>query len=387
MRIGDFGTIAALAFSIVVASADAQQPTALRLERKISGDQLGIGYVGAVTADARGRIYALETTPGQRSIFVFDSTGKSVTRLGRSGQGPGEFQSPNHTLAWMGDTLVAIDYSAQRLTGFDRDGKPVLIRDMPVPSRLIGARGFLFGVTSGTVAVTGSRFVSTGQVLDRTATMGVVKFNRDGSSIMTTIVDTIRGNMGVQCVQATGDELPMTRMPFKNPRSLMAVTPAGEIVRGHLDKYQIDILDAVTGRTLRSIRRDVTPRPLTNADLTQTIEGEELLAFERSGGGKLFGDLTRKTPCPIYNLLPKTGPPLRSVTTDDAGRLWVESMHPTQPGKLALHIYNPAGAVIAETVMPERDMRIAPFVRGERLYAVTTDDMGVHSIAIYRLSL
>jgi hypothetical protein len=57
----------------------------------------------------------------------------------------------------------------------------------------------------------------------------------------------------------------------------------------------------------------------------------------------------------------------------------------TQPGRLALHIYNAAGTVLFETDMPARDMRVAPFVRGDRLYLVTADAQGTHSIAVYRL--
>jgi hypothetical protein len=152
-----------------------------------------------------------------------------------------------------------------------------------------------------------------------------------------------------------------------------------------LDKYQIDVLDVASGTTIRSIRRDVSGRALTSADLSRTAEGAELLDFERESGGRL-ANWTRNAPCPIYDLLPKSGPPLRSVTTDDSGRVWVEAMDPLRPGELILHVYDATGNLIAEAEMPERDMRVAPYVLGDRMYLVRADSLGVQSSLVYRLA-
>jgi hypothetical protein len=367
------------------------QGATLSLTRRIPGDQLALGYIGALAADAQGLIYALETTPGARSIVLLDSLGRGITRYGRTGQGPGEFQSLAHTLAWLGDSLLAFDSRAARLTAFDRTGRPALLRDWPggtpMPARIIGGRNAAHGLNIRTVFEGGPPTIRAGQPITSVGVVNVVRIGRDGSaSVLTAVSDTVRGRVAMQCAAPASDILPFVELPFRNPLPLHAVTPAGEIVRGHLDKYQIDLLEAATGRVLRSITRQVASRALTDADLARTMEGAELLSSEREGGGKLIVSASTRTACPIYAALPKTGPPLRSVTADDAGRIWVESVHPSQPGQHLLHVYDPNGRLTAEAVMPQRDARIAPYVRGNSLYLVQVDDLGVQSIAIYRLT-
>jgi hypothetical protein len=78
------------------------------------------GFVAAVRADSRGRIYVLDQLA--QEIGVFDASGAFVHRLGKQGRGPGEFVgAENFHIAPSGDVLV-LDERTARYTRFGPDG-------------------------------------------------------------------------------------------------------------------------------------------------------------------------------------------------------------------------------------------------------------------------
>lgn len=58
------------------------------------------------------------------SIYVFDGSGRLVQRVGRRGEGPGEFQSIRW-IQFVGSRLVAYDWDLDRVTTFESSGKVV----------------------------------------------------------------------------------------------------------------------------------------------------------------------------------------------------------------------------------------------------------------------
>lgn len=80
------------------------------------------------------------TTPdmGNEEPFLFDSTGAFVARLGRVGDGPGEFRNPSAVVAGPGNTLHFFErYPAAKVTVF-HNGK--FVRNVqPVPGTYDGA--------------------------------------------------------------------------------------------------------------------------------------------------------------------------------------------------------------------------------------------------------
>lgn len=71
--------------------------------------------------EAQGRIWVLET--GVREIRGYSPAGELVARMGRAGEGPGEFSERGSlTFGVRGDTVWAYDMTIQRFTLFDREG-------------------------------------------------------------------------------------------------------------------------------------------------------------------------------------------------------------------------------------------------------------------------
>src|SRR5688500_8726079 len=93
----------ALLFSICLAACDGDAPDATTVEsreavvelaiREVEGrDEYTFGRVSGTVADGRGRIYVADALANE--VRVFGADGAFLYRIGRAGQGPGEFDSP-----------------------------------------------------------------------------------------------------------------------------------------------------------------------------------------------------------------------------------------------------------------------------------------------------
>ncbi|HRP07322.1 MAG TPA: 6-bladed beta-propeller, partial [Gemmatimonadales bacterium] len=79
------------------------------------GEPGELGQPSDVALGDDGRLYVVESSP--IGIMVFDSDGKYLRTIGRSGGGPGEFNSA--FVAVRGDTLAVQDPSQSRGTTID----------------------------------------------------------------------------------------------------------------------------------------------------------------------------------------------------------------------------------------------------------------------------
>jgi hypothetical protein len=71
---------------------------------------------------------------------VFDTDGTLVTEFGREGQGPGEFMRI-YSIAWVGETLLTLDFGNGRIGELSADGEWVGQR--PAPGRVSGSASML----------------------------------------------------------------------------------------------------------------------------------------------------------------------------------------------------------------------------------------------------
>lgn len=97
-----------------------------------SSSDFEITRTSPVTRDGGGNFYvASAREPGV--IGVFDSGGRFVRRIGRRGQGPGEFQQPHALIGGRGDTLHVLDLGLQRYTRIRGSGALVSVAPLRVP--------------------------------------------------------------------------------------------------------------------------------------------------------------------------------------------------------------------------------------------------------------
>jgi len=86
-----------------------QEENEIYLDRpqRISSDESGPVYISCI---------------GNHSIFKFGAEGRFMKKIGRAGQGPGEFQGPNHVFPWR-DKLIVLDNFSRKFQIFNSDGE------------------------------------------------------------------------------------------------------------------------------------------------------------------------------------------------------------------------------------------------------------------------
>ena len=74
-----------------------------------------------VSVDSRGRYYVTTPETRDKPPFVFDARGRFLQRLGRRGDGPGEYREPQVIIVAPGDTLHILDRTTNRYTVLSPD--------------------------------------------------------------------------------------------------------------------------------------------------------------------------------------------------------------------------------------------------------------------------
>jgi hypothetical protein len=227
--------------------------------------------IGGVRAGPDGNVYVLE--PAEGRIAVIDPAGDLVGRIGRRGQGPGEFLGPA-SLGWHADTLWVLDVGTRRVTWLFHGG---LVRTLPYGSLNPGegrtlstvvplADGSLLGVASRAPAV--ARAASNHDV-------ALVRVGPEGGQVTT--LGTLRESwplwlyIGNTTTAAPFHDFPLLGLDPDRERVLVVDRPFPEETRGGL---RITALTPV-GDTLFALQYDVAARPLTDADWEARLRWRE----------------------------------------------------------------------------------------------------------------
>lgn len=83
-------------------------------------EELIFGQIRRFEVDDGGSVYISEGNRGDETIYVFDEEGIYQTKIGRSGEGPGEFRSI-FDISIIGNRLFVLDGSQLRLQAFNTD--------------------------------------------------------------------------------------------------------------------------------------------------------------------------------------------------------------------------------------------------------------------------
>lgn len=111
-----------------VAGATELMPEEVWRVGSVDDPDAGFSHIGGVAVDNEGSIYVLETQ--DRQVRVYDGEGQLIRRIGREGEGPGEFRSPS-LIGLRQDTLAVADLNLARIILFLRTGE--LLGTVPTP--------------------------------------------------------------------------------------------------------------------------------------------------------------------------------------------------------------------------------------------------------------
>lgn len=112
--------VSAFVFTVTVGSSNAQ-PFAFEKVRAIPlqlGDEF-VGLISDLIQDDEGRFYLTDWQ--QHTVWICDSEGKLIRRVGREGAGPGELQHPTGTAVFE-DKVIVLDTGNGRVMIFNKDG-------------------------------------------------------------------------------------------------------------------------------------------------------------------------------------------------------------------------------------------------------------------------
>lgn len=350
----------------------------------LEGDEAYMfGSIAAVAVADDGTIYA--TDRQARELRVFNADGSHRGTWGRDGGGPGEFNNPDGGLAVLGDGRVVVrDPGNARMQVFDADGAP--LEEWPVIPGGFSTSSPIW-MSRGDTLLT-QVLMNLGSPLEEWL-MGLQRVGPQGE-----IIDTLE-------IPETDYEPPFLQASTEQSVSRNTVPysagehwawhPAGYFLYGIARDYAFTLL-----RPKGPIRveRAVQPVPVT--------PGEAREERARTTHNLRLTDPNWRWDGPD---IPGTKPPYDELYTAEDGRIWVyrqgpgvevedPAYDPSDPDAVEnrwrdaplFDVFEADGTFVGTAEAPLEISRYPhPVFRGDRVWAVTRDDLGVQRIVRYRV--
>lgn len=321
--------------------------------------------VGALDVDSHGNVYV-----GDRSgqLVVFAADGSILRKLGRKGQGPGEFDYIQGVRVLPGDSVYAFDSGLQRVTVFG----PGSTR--PAYSVNVGSNSMLFPYWTGPLPSKGRMFAVyraaftdddwDGKPRNRKEVLRIL--NADGSIRM----DSVSASDEAEVLFFHGQVSGVTYNPFGR-ETVYALGGDDHLYTAWTGTLEISVYSP-DGRRVRTIRPAIIPR-------ARPITGRDRDSLVAALAKNIPAAQVRRTLAEIGS---DSWPLFREIVVDDARNVWL--------GLLGKHgepvhwaAFDQAGAQVASMDLPENvSLRV---VRGGRAYGIELDPDDVPRVVIYDL--
>ena len=302
-------------------------------EPATTGDYLFSSLRG-LTADDSGNIYALDRK--ENKVFVFDSAGKHLRTFGRTGQGPGEFSLPL-TIGLTGSGEIIVEDTRRHLAVFTTEGKH--LRNLPITKTglarvSVDSQGNILGIVIKRDKENPRYEI---QKFDREMNLLFVLDSTPTPSADTQGLNPFRGS-----IYYTFDK-------------------DDSVVCGIPDRYEIKIYDT-TGNLAKRITKEYDPVEITEEEKKEQAE---------------------QMPPEIKLSFPKYHNPIRWISTDDEGRIFVMTWERIPEGEGYYHdVFDPEGRYIAKIPLKFRPI----LIKNTKFYAIREDEQGFHVIKRYKAS-
>lgn len=310
-------------------------------------DEYVFGVISGVAVDAEGRIHVAD--PQAMEIRVFSLEGAFLRRVGRDGEGPGEFRHISG-LAVAPGGIAALDGGLGRVTVLGPSGEVVRMFRLERPYMILEYHAPMAFDPAG-------RFFDRARLSHRPGidSIGVVSYDAAGAAADTAFLAEIQQDHVM--IQRNGMPYMSFPRPFA-PQPSVAFGPAGTAYLARGGEYRIDVFSPA-GDSLRVIRRVVEPRPVSDLerDSAMTLIAER---YEMAGA----------TP-PSGIELPQRKAVIARLVVDAGGNLWVLNQPDAGASGFDWSVHDPAGRYLGDIATPVMavtqigDDFVAGTVRGE----------------------
>jgi hypothetical protein len=339
--------------------------------------------VSTFEVDQGGRIW-LYDFQGRR-LFLFDSTGRLARRIGRSGQGPGEFSSGNGLVVRPDSGVALLDTRNARISFFDAAGE--FRTSWPVPSGFSTSNGL---VTDRTHQLFLRRPVTPpreGEILGR---MGLVRL-RDGGAFGDSLAppDLTVPREVYLAVSPDGNGRSSSSSSYA-PNYHWGWHPDGYFVVAHGGLYEIIL--ARTGAKPIVIRRTASTVPVLPDERAEEQERITWGMRQTQPGWSWSGPD-----------IPTTKPPLSGVMIARDGTIWVRVATPSERipedelapprengppvrrhrAPITYEVFGPDGRFLGRVPMPPRTSIVQ--ADGNLAWGITRDTDDLPAVVRFRI--
>ena len=341
--------------------------------------------ITSVRALSNGRV--LVSDAQDQSVQLVDLAGGEAMKVGREGQGPGEYSFPGDLLAVGGDTTWLVDRVNRRFLIILPNGKtgdvinfPSSITGIPQPRGVDRA---------GRVYFAGSPFPGqfSGTVVNTPDSVPVLRWDRRRDVIDTVAMVRVPSlNAAVSGGSSSGQVRVMMRSSPLAPADDWGLAPQGTVGVARVGDYHIEWYDAPRHRAATG-----TPVHYDRLRVTDADKEEYRRLVTSSRGPRMVigsgGTSTQNTaPAPAFSEpdWPEFKPPFqgRAVWITPEGDLWVLRTRVAGDSVPVLDVFNQQGQPDGQVTLP-RARRLAGFGPGS-IYLVRTDSDDLQWLEKYR---
>lgn len=302
----------------------------------------------------------LVVNAGTQEVRMFSPEGDYVRTIGRSGSGPGEFQSPRSL--WLGpnDTILVGDL--ERMSAFDSAG--TFARSTPFAnayqSHALDDRTYIrlvFAPSVNPIELGHSR-----------PDYSIIRLSADAQ-----VIDTLTQITGTEVYRqfSTGEQIYNFNAPFGAER--MIATHGHSIFTGDGKGFIVSELND-RGQLRRILRRAYDPEPVT-PEAIASFEASMLDLFQldeqKAQIRRLFTEWS----------YPRTQPQYDRLVIDKTGGIWLRHFHIDARRAATWSVLDTARGWLGEIMLPASV--VVKEIGDEYILGVRIDDLGVEYIMQY----
>ncbi len=380
MRAGSFllfACICAVPYSTGQAQQRAGGPS---LGRPTAQSADGFTNVGSIRELSNGRV--LVADPGEKTVQLLDLTAGTAVRVGREGQGPGEYSFPGALLPLAGDSTLLVDPSNRRFLIILPNGKAG--GHIPFPENLgIGADP-QYSDLAGRIYFRGSLIPpgGPGSMASPPDSVPVLRWDRRRATVDTVTFLKITAMTMRTSSSGQGRMMMMRPEPF-SPEDTWAVGADGRMAVARVTDFHVDWYSPAKQRTSGPVNRH-QPVRVNDADREsqQRAQGAPRVTFG-SGPGASGPPPTVNMPAPQYPGFKPPFPGRNSAWVAPNGQLWLLRSRRGGDPVPTVDVFDQQGTFVRTVTLP-RDRRIAGFGKNS-VYLVRTDGDDIQWLESYTI--